>query len=282
MKAAIFGDVGGHVDQLFTTLNDLGVDMDTAVPPSDLTLVFLGDLIHKGPGSNEIIAFINKGKKACPDQYVILLGNHECQHTNGYIFWQDCRCTPETEEIISSWWLNGEAVAVAAISHDKHPILTAKQTLLSHAGVTHQLWKMYGGSSSAKNTVKNLLKLNEDPRQLHRPGVMLGGTTSYHDVGPIWAHSTAEVYPSWAGRKMPFNQAHGHTAPYHWEFSQWFPSTSHVWRDVLEVHQDVRAVTFHPHPESAGSFAAMDPGFSEKVPTLNFIPYVLVENFKLL
>ena len=144
MRAAIFGDIGGHAGAFFRALESLGVDLATGGIPKDLTIVQLGDLIHKGPDSEAIVAFVSKVFSKSPDQWVQLLGNHEMQHLGGYEFWR-CSCSRELIASLHSWWGNGQASTVAGISHAPVPkVLTGAPTLLSHAGVTSFLWNSVG------------------------------------------------------------------------------------------------------------------------------------------
>lgn len=203
------------------------------------------------------------------------------QHLGGYNFYP-CQCSLKLQSTLAQWVEDGKAVLTAGISHDAQPgLLEATESLLSHAGITRNFWKntkagedlLKGGLALHASSRKNFIRLNA-------AGLMLGGNGPRPSAGPVWAHSTEEVYPSWLEIDMPFNQIHGHTAPYSWEFGQWFPGTRLVWRKALTTHQGIRATSFRPAPESRGSFVALDPGFEKNTPSVAQVPFLLLENYK--
>ena len=62
MSTYIIGDVHGHYDTLRILVERL---------PEDATLVFVGDLIDRGPQSAEVVRFVREGGHSC------VMGNHE-------------------------------------------------------------------------------------------------------------------------------------------------------------------------------------------------------------
>lgn len=282
MKGIVIGDVGGHGDQLFATLKSLGVNLKTGVIPKDLTIISLGDLIHKGPKSEDIIDFVDKVFKKNPDNWMQLLGNHEMQHLEGYLFW-DCNCSIELVDCLINWRVNNFATSAGVLKHKPIPgMLDSQYSLLTHAGVTHDVFKNVTSGKRVNDVFWGLEKLYvNDFKEMNKPGVMLGSPVT-KTAGVFWAHSTIEVYPSWFEHEMPFNQIHGHTAPYAWENNNWFPGTGAFWRENLTVHSMQRSVSFKPNVMSDGNFLALDPGFELKVPSIDTIPYTVLEDLEFL
>lgn len=299
MRAAIFGDVGGHATQFFAALVQLGVDIETAVIPEDLMIIQLGDLIHKGPDSDLLVAFVDRcltrdllAERTRPvferderyqRQWLQLLGNHEMQHLNGYDFWR-CDCSQDTVRLLRKWFRSGVATTVASIGHDPLPRrLASPTTVLSHGGVTRGFWKAVDPSFTPVVGVHAIRDMERrDFARLNRHGVMLGGQgVPSALVGPIWAAATEEVYPSWdeVGKDMNFNQAHGHTAPFTWDRQAWYPGTPLKYRKAMHAHLEDRAATYQP-ANAAGNFLALDPGFDIGTPRIDVQPHVLVENVR--
>src|ERR1044071_8642224 len=71
MKTFIVGDVHGRCAQLQRLLAMIPRDVETD------TLVFLGDLIDRGPDAPGCVSLVSKLHRENPDQVVCLRGNHE-------------------------------------------------------------------------------------------------------------------------------------------------------------------------------------------------------------
>ena len=56
-RVAVVGDVAGHLDELRTELRRLGADGGTGRLPDDLTIIQVGDLVHRGPASDAVVAW---------------------------------------------------------------------------------------------------------------------------------------------------------------------------------------------------------------------------------
>jgi len=69
------GDIHGRVDLLDLLLRQIDAD-NAARPPSETTLIFLGDLIDRGPDSAQVVERLI-GVKANHPRTRFLLGNHE-------------------------------------------------------------------------------------------------------------------------------------------------------------------------------------------------------------
>lgn len=71
MKTFVIGDVHGRCAQLQTLLEMM--ERDEAVD----TVVFLGDLIDRGPDAPGCVDYVIKMWQANPDRVLCLRGNHE-------------------------------------------------------------------------------------------------------------------------------------------------------------------------------------------------------------
>ncbi len=68
MRTIIIGDVHGCIDELLELLNK------TKYAPGDDRLIFLGDLVDRGPDSAAVVKLVRELKAEC------LMGNHEEKH----------------------------------------------------------------------------------------------------------------------------------------------------------------------------------------------------------
>ncbi len=90
-KLAIIGDIHGELAALESLLRQLGVDANQ--PKADRTLVFVGDLVDRGPDSPGVVALVQRLVEA--GVAVAVLGNHELNHLRG-------------KKKLGGGWLHGE------------------------------------------------------------------------------------------------------------------------------------------------------------------------------
>jgi hypothetical protein len=65
-RIALIGDVQGYAHRLEVALRNLGADPACGTLPEDLTVVQLGDLVHKGPDSTGCIAIVDRQLRVHP------------------------------------------------------------------------------------------------------------------------------------------------------------------------------------------------------------------------
>ena len=271
MKNYVFGDTGGHGFTLLQGLRDIGLNMETLKLPEDVRVIHLGDLIHKGPTSEDILAMVDGIMKVNGDNWLQLLGNHEFQHIKGSPYFWRCDCSTEAKELINHWWDTKKALAAFGLpgftslkpGTSLKPKFTVpdKGLLFTHAGVTRQFWT--GRDSIADPVVFADLINASSVKIITRPGIMLANPYKTNiNPGPVWALASDEVFNSWTDTDMPFIQVHGHTTPYGWMYKKWFPNTSKWFRDSTTLNVDDRiSIT-----EVANSLLlGVDPGFSQRV-----------------
>lgn len=258
-RVAIFGDIGGHRDELARQLVALGADPDTLRLPGDLTVVQVGDLVHRGPDSPGVVALVDRMVTTQPDQWVQLSGNHEGQYVHPPRFsWPEV-LDDTTVLTMRRWWADGLMRVAAAVTTED-----GEQLLVTHAGLTDVTWKHAGGDPDADKVAGQVNEWIPNHPRLTRAGSMLYGDRAPH-AGPWWAEAGLEVYSSWAMRTlledemMPFSQVHGHSSAYWFDSARWvnFPQVLH---DRVTVDERARHVTLHL---PGGRLVGVDPGHAK-------------------
>ena len=74
-RAYAVGDIHGRLDLLDELLGKIGAD-NRARPPARTTIIFLGDLIDRGPQSAEVVERLRNYRPPFA-RAVFLMGNHE-------------------------------------------------------------------------------------------------------------------------------------------------------------------------------------------------------------
>lgn len=70
------GDIHGRYDLLRLLLDRIGEHSESLPPSKSLHLVFLGDLVDRGPESSRVVDFLHDLEQRT-DQVIVLMGNHE-------------------------------------------------------------------------------------------------------------------------------------------------------------------------------------------------------------
>ncbi|NKW81987.1 serine/threonine protein phosphatase [Ochrobactrum pecoris] len=92
------GDVHGRADLLEKMLDQIQTDADQRA--AEYRIVFLGDIIDRGPDSRKAMDLVSKRLDACPDSRLIL-GNHE------EYFLRVLDCSEDSQETAHSWIKHG-------------------------------------------------------------------------------------------------------------------------------------------------------------------------------
>lgn len=74
-RAYVIGDIHGCYDAMIELLKKIDA-VDADKPKAQTSLIFLGDLIDRGPASKEVVEFLSKLSDASGSS-VFLMGNHE-------------------------------------------------------------------------------------------------------------------------------------------------------------------------------------------------------------
>lgn len=275
MRIAVLGDASGWLSPTLAALRGLGVqvDLDRFSWPDDLVVVHVGDLVHKGPDGDDLVAWIDTVMDRVGDRWIQLLGNHEASYLGGAVFGTDYGCwnlQPETITSLRRWLADGRVrLAVAALQDS-----TGEEWLVTHAGLTGGTWDDLGMPASAPLISRRLNDLLAcDPRSAFRPGEMLDHED---EPGVVWANED-ELCRSWEDRLMPCSQVRGHTNPYDF--------TRQGWRSALppELRQAAAAATTAVDEEArhlriplgGRTVLCVDPGFSARRPRHPLVPLVV-------
>jgi hypothetical protein len=264
-RVAMLGDVQGRLDALNRALSSLGVKRGRTEAeetwPEGLTVVQVGDLIHRGPASDAVVAVAARELRA--GRWIQLFGNHEAVHlpAGRWIVPGDERLSPETIATIEHWY--DCDVAQMAVAVDG--------LLITHAGMTARRWRDLGCPATADEAAGALnFQARLDPVAAFRAGWVLTGTT-LADPGVIWTHPAVELYPGWLGEPVvPFGQVHGHMSAFRWHTGAWDPATPRELRRgaIVDIASHHLTVTIGGQP-----FIGIDPDLGPRAPG-NLVPFV--------
>ena len=209
-RVAVIGDVSGHLDTLREELRRLGANADGRLP-DDLVVVQVGDLVHRGPDSDQLVELVDDYLSDQPDNWIQLVGNHEAIYLGLTSFQWPQRLSRQAVRTVRRWFHTGTMVGAAAIHG------ADESFLVTHAGLTGRFWHdVLGGPTDVDEAADRLTALALDkPTVYARPGHLLGGRLNL-GAGPLWASASSELLPSWRGADLPFSQVHGHGSPINW------------------------------------------------------------------
>ncbi|HEX4249778.1 MAG TPA: metallophosphoesterase [Pseudonocardia sp.] len=254
----MIGDVAGHLAELRAELRRLGADEATGRLPDDLTVVQVGDLVHRGPESDQVVALVDRYLTEQPAHWVQLVGNHEAQYLREPMFEWPQRIGAEAGQTLLRWWTEGRMQVATWVRAD------AESFLITHAGLTAEFWRAtLGCPSSAEQaaaTINSLIGARD--HALFRAGTMLNRSWRAGGVGPVWAASGTELLPGWLDTTVPFSQIHGHDSPYDWQRER-FRTSDKIARLTVLDHEAKHAVTTLP----GGRIIAVDPGHGSQART---------------
>lgn len=254
-RVAVIGDVGGHLAALRRELVRLGADRDTGELPADLTVVQVGDLVHRGPDSAGVVALVDRHLRHRPGQWIQLVGNHEAQYLRAPAFDWPERLEASVAETLRRWWADGQMLAAASV------VSREENFLVTHAGLTQGFWHAVLDrlvhADRVAAALNSLIGSHEDV--LFNAGQMLGRRRPDPMAGPIWAAAATELVPSWIGRRMPFSQIHGHASIYDWSSGR-FRRPSEVTR-LTTVDEEAKHETT---TLEGGRIIGIDPGHSDR------------------
>ncbi|GAA5173155.1 hypothetical protein GCM10023321_74110 [Pseudonocardia eucalypti] len=216
-RVAVIGDVGGHLDELRAELRRLGADAETGRLPDDLTVVQVGDLVHRGPASAAVIQLVDGYLRTQPAQWVQLVGNHEAQYLREPVFRWPERLDARSARTLRRWWADGLLRVAAWVRDD-----AGEEFLITHAGLTAEFWRdtlgAPRGAERAATMLNGLIGADDgaDNPALFRAGSMLHRRGPVRGAGPLWACTATELLPGWLATPLPFSQVHGHDSLFDW------------------------------------------------------------------
>lgn len=268
MRYVVFGDTGGHFQQLKNGLIKAGMSEDYVLP-KDTTIIHCGDLVNKGPHSNELVFMVEEIRLKNPNRWIQIMGNHEAQYLGGYHFTDNNTLDSTGSTILRKWNMQNFIHLIYCIPEHAKVVTSQeeyylkKPTILSHAGLSYPFWKMYLKKYKMKDY--NDILNNTPIFTVHKPGIMLG---EYYNIksptGPIWAHGIHEVWTLWQQKnKAKFNQFVGHIFPYQFdEINNFFEGTTEEFINVAQLHYEESITTAPLNKNKDTWMFYMDPGYS--------------------
>ncbi len=260
-RVAVIGDLAGHLAELIGELRRLGADEHTGRLPDDLQVVQVGDLVHRGPDPEGVVALVDRYLREQPDRWVELAGNHEAQYLREPAFSWPERIDDRAVDTLRRWWTTGRLRAAAAVR------TTGEDFLVTHAGLTAGYWRLAldrpARAQDAAAAINSFIATHEDV--LFRAGQMLGGGDPDPGAGPLWAAAATELAPGWLTAPgdgvapMPFSQIHGHSGVVDWRRRRLTcgPDVAeHVTVDLDAAHESVAV--------PGGRLVGVDPGHGRR------------------
>jgi hypothetical protein len=250
-RTFVIGDIGGHHDELWAALVDLGIDPHTNVLPAHVTVVQLGDLIGRGPAEQAAVALAREVQSCNPDAWIQLAGNHEVNQLGVREF----SAAPDpaaVAELVD--WATAGGLHLAAHIGDKW--------LITHAGLSAGLWEILGAPSTASQAARLIDQawpLPDLRAAVTASGIMVSGNRTNRRAGVIWAEAGSELYRPWLHAPLPFNQVHGHSSAYWWSRAAWSAPTDVIPRCSFDAA--ARHVTFKSPTKHGHLIKGIDPSF---------------------
>jgi hypothetical protein len=240
-RVALLGDIGGQYEVFKSSLRQLGCNPESGYLPPDLVVIQVGDLIRVGSSPNldssSCIELADRMLRNSPRQWIQLIGNHDAALLGGPRMrtWAD---EPPVSDIASAlvkgWW-HDRRISLAAALEDER----LGSIFVSHAGLTRSYWQRMGATTAVETAQAINELVGSDLSETSHPGKLITGITDINaDV--LWAEVNEEVYSSWIGHAVPFNQVHGHDAPWDWAYGGFLPSASQEIRERCIVDTNKR------------------------------------------
>ena len=254
-RVAVIGDLAGHRAELTAELRRLGADEHTGRLPDDLQVLQVGDLVHRGPDPEGVVALVDRYLREQPEQWVQLAGNHEAQYLREPAFSWPERIDDTAIDTLRRWWATGRMRVAAAVR------TSDEEFLITHAGLTEGYWRLAldspAGAEQAAAALNSFIGAHEDV--LFHAGQMLGGGEPDPAAGPLWAATGTELVPGWLAAPSPFSQIHGHSGVVDWKCRELrcAPEVAeHVTVDVDAAHESVAV--------PGGRLVGVDPGHGRR------------------
>ena len=203
------GDVHGNASSLAAALERAGADPATGRLPAGLSVVQVGDLLHRGDDVEAVVALVDRFLQRHPDRWVQLAGNHELRLFGDQHLDHLPPPSATATATVRRWADDGRLHLAAAVTTD------TRRWLVTHAGLTPPLWS--GTLSGEADPAAAAAHLNA-LWQAASPTVRAAGIgvgRSGVVAGPLWADTVVELVVAWHRHgRAPFGQLHGHGSPW--------------------------------------------------------------------
>ena len=230
-RIAIIGDIGGHYEAFLKMLDYAGVDIESATIPAGLSIIQVGDLVHKGLDSDACIQYAVRLLNNNPNQYVQLIGNHEAHYLGGPDVSHRSgvyRISEASMEILTHWWAQGIMKLSVALRTEIGDIL------VTHGGLTKGFYENdLVSPQTAQETSRRLNSI--DDVSAFRPGYIMTGIITL-DAGPLCPRTGIELLAPWLDSgSVLFHQIHGHEGVWWWPDARWHDDVPQRIRDEAVV-----------------------------------------------
>lgn len=267
-KTIILSDISGYLTVTDEKLSQHGVSIREGIVPKNTLLILNGDLVHRGPESEEVLECVDK--IIHQPNVIVTIGNHDALYL-GKAGFQWNENVPNASQTYTQWWNDGTMIPACGLR------TRTGDYLVTHAGLSHQLWVHMGSPRTMDKTLSGLMNCVNDG-SFFNMGEMIG----HHSLcpGPIWC-SARELLSSWNQNPeiqevAPFHQVFGHSSPYDWTWKRWWVQSNELKnRTTLfpKLRQSVSIV-------AGVQFISTDPGHSTR-PAPSWEPWV-VEDARLI
>jgi hypothetical protein len=237
-------------------------DVESALAAGTTAVVQVGDLIDRGPDSEECVALADGFVQGGAGWYQ-LFGNHEGNRIGAQPFWDE-PLAPEAVATIRRWWETGLGRMAVAVRTEE-----LGDVLITHAGLVRHLWTMLGAPDCA-GAARALNRLvGENPDLAFSSGRLLSGGLP----GVAWADATTELYSSWmTATAVPFAQIHGHSPVLAWPGGKAFRHVPRSMRQQIIGDHERQ----HSRIDLGGRpFICVDPGLGTDPSGRRLVPLVL-------
>ena len=230
--------------------------------PADLHVVQVGDLVHRGPDSDQVVALVDGYLTHQPDQWTQLVGNHEMQYLREPVFEWPERLHAQRSRRCVGGGSDGQHERCHRLlprAGDDRRTPTSSPTRASPPVLAGGPRRSCGCArrSEAAAALNALWMRDRRPFPCRRHAARRR-RSDVRPVGPLWASAATELLPSWLDRPLPFSQVHGHSWLFDWRRQRF--------RGPTEVVQRTTADEFAGHETTTldgGAIIGVDPGHDE-------------------
>lgn len=279
MRGYVFGDTGGHFHQLQKGLTDIGVDVDQGVIPSDIHIIHIGDLIHKGPHSLEAVKLADRLIRGNPGQWTQIMGNHEAIHLGFSNPLRGCGHTNEDEYINLLQRMNDDGLIRLSYAFEgtNKGANVQGSFLATHAALTRGLWEKLGSPATPQAAVE--VSHQAPPDVVGKVGVIYKTEPISMDAGMWWSIAMYEGYPSWNNSALPFHMIHGHTSLVNWENGgSWFHDEDNLQYIYAKTDRNYADNLTYYH-QGDKVIIGCDPGYTGAIPHRDATRPAVFEDF---
>lgn len=241
-RVAVLGDIGGQFDVFRDAVASIGGSPDHAIIPSDTQLIQVGDVVRRHDSADldsiACAAYADRLMRNNPGRYIQVMGNHEMPSLGGQVdpHWT-LLSIDSADALIRQWWEKRDVYLAAGIIHSD-----GRETLITHAGMNANYHSALGGHGMVDTVQKLNGMVGGRLDAFERPGYLV---KKDYDRGAdfLWSLVGVELYETWYGKTMPFEQIHGHCCSYRWDVRDFWADIPDRARLDAVINEDQRYIT---------------------------------------